>query len=388
VLLSLIRASVLLLVAAPAGSVAWQQPPAVPTWATDVAPIFYKSCVSCHRSGDVAPFQLMTFAEAQKWARQIKDQVVRGEMPPWKTDGPFGEFAEDSRLTQREIRIIADWVDAGAPAGRGQDLPPMPSFPEWQIGKPDVIVGMPKPESIPARRPRFMRDIALDITFDADAYLESAEIIPGRRTNTHHAMLRIANDSSTVLTSYLPGGKVPLLPAGVVKRIPKGSRLTLTMHYRPADEAAIDAGTRVGLKFAKAATRRIALTGLSTSRDVNVPPNVSNYQGRGAAFVFTADSHIVTMTPRMYQRGSNVTYTLFLPDGSSKAILKTNRWEDDFSPSYMPKEPIAAPKGSRLEVVGRFDNTKANERNPDPHQRMKYPEEVMEGYFEYTIDSR
>ena len=67
-------------------------------------------------------------------------------------------------------------------------------------------------------------------------------------------------------------------------------------------------------------------------------------------------------------------------------ILKTNRWEDDFSPSYLPKDPIAAPKGSRLEVVGRFDNTKANERNPDPRQHVKYPDEVMEGYFEYTID--
>jgi hypothetical protein len=31
-----------------------------PVWSTDVAPILYSNCVSCHRTGGAAPFELIT----------------------------------------------------------------------------------------------------------------------------------------------------------------------------------------------------------------------------------------------------------------------------------------------------------------------------------------
>ncbi len=31
---------------------------AVPTYATDIAPIFYKHCYDCHRPGDIGPFDI------------------------------------------------------------------------------------------------------------------------------------------------------------------------------------------------------------------------------------------------------------------------------------------------------------------------------------------
>lgn len=363
-------------------------PAAVPTFARDVAPILFKSCVSCHRPGDVAPFPLRTYAEVQPWAKIIKDQVVRREMPPWLADPAVAEYANDPRLTDREIKTIADWVDGGAPGGSGRDLPAPPVFPVWQLGTPDAIVRMPAPLAIPADGPRILQQLTIATTFDEDKYVEWAEILPGRRGHTHHAMVTLADgDGVSVLGSYLPGGKVPTLPAGVVKRIPKGASITLAMHYYPSGEAASDSDTRIGFKFAKAPTGAVALTGLSGSRDIDLAPNVPEYEVRGAPFVFSEDSHIISFMPRMYQRGKNFLYRLTLPDGTSRDVMKTTRWEDDWQPGYLLKTPVAAPKGSRLQAIARFDNTAGNENNPDPKVRVRYPQEVVEGYFEYTRDA-
>ena len=70
------------------------------TFNKDVAPIFFKNCVECHRANEAAPMSLMSYKEARPWAKSIKEKVVKREMPPWHADPHFGEFSNDRRLTQ------------------------------------------------------------------------------------------------------------------------------------------------------------------------------------------------------------------------------------------------------------------------------------------------
>src|SRR4051812_25404882 len=44
-------------------------PAATPTFTKDVAPILMRSCVQCHRPGQVAPMSLLTYEEARPWVR-------------------------------------------------------------------------------------------------------------------------------------------------------------------------------------------------------------------------------------------------------------------------------------------------------------------------------
>ena len=39
------------------------------TFSKDVAPIFNRSCVRCHRPEEIAPMSLLTYADARPWAR-------------------------------------------------------------------------------------------------------------------------------------------------------------------------------------------------------------------------------------------------------------------------------------------------------------------------------
>jgi hypothetical protein len=69
-------------------------------------------------------------------------------MPPWFIDKKIGiqRFKDDSSLSDAEIDMIGDWVDAGAPQGNPADMPPSRQWPigeQWRIGTPDLIVSSP-----------------------------------------------------------------------------------------------------------------------------------------------------------------------------------------------------------------------------------------------------
>src|SRR5919198_2420047 len=103
-----------------------QSAPPAPTFSRDVAPILYKNCVSCHQPNSMAPMSLLDYKTVRPYARAIRSAVEARKMPPWFADPQFGHFANEMRLTDREIRTIAAWVDAGAPEGDVTDLPPQP----------------------------------------------------------------------------------------------------------------------------------------------------------------------------------------------------------------------------------------------------------------------
>src|SRR5215831_3048358 len=124
---------------------------AAPTFSKDVAPIFAKNCMSCHRPGEIAPMSFITFKEVRPWAKSIREKVVKREMPPWHADPTHGEWSNDRRLSQKDIDTIVAWVDGGAPEGNPKEMSPLPKFATgWQIGEPDIVFQMPEEFTVPA----------------------------------------------------------------------------------------------------------------------------------------------------------------------------------------------------------------------------------------------
>src|SRR5271156_4647512 len=68
------------------------------TYAAHVARILQDNCQSCHHPGTAAPFSLLTYDDAVKWAETIKEAVTEKRMPPWYADPRYGKFANDRRL--------------------------------------------------------------------------------------------------------------------------------------------------------------------------------------------------------------------------------------------------------------------------------------------------
>ena len=81
------------------------------TFTKDVAPILFKSCAECHRPGEIGPMSLMSYQEARPWAKAIRERIVDRSMPPWSADPNHGEWANDPRLSQKEIDTVIAWVN-------------------------------------------------------------------------------------------------------------------------------------------------------------------------------------------------------------------------------------------------------------------------------------
>ena len=47
------------------------------TFNRDIAPIIFRSCSTCHRPGEAAPFSLLTYTDVKKHARQIAEVTRR-----------------------------------------------------------------------------------------------------------------------------------------------------------------------------------------------------------------------------------------------------------------------------------------------------------------------
>ena len=379
------------LLAAQHGMSAQTQTPATRatvTFSKDVAPILNKNCVSCHRPGEIAPMALTSFQTARPWAKSIRKAVAERAMPPWYADPRHGEFANDPRLSDADVATLLAWVDSGAAEGNPRDLPaPLVTADGWTLGTPDLIVSMTAPAQVPATGPRIIADYAINpLEFREDTYIERMEVLPSNRTVTHHAIVNVKDGTGTQrIGGYQPGGATTTYPAGLVRMIPKGASLALNMHYNTKGTAQEDT-TKIGLVLARGRIDKVVRTALSGTRQLDIAPGAANYEAVGTPYVFAEDTHIVSLLPRMNERGKDFRYTLVYPDGRSVVLLSVPRFNPDWQPSYVLKQAIAAPKGSRLETVAHFDNSAANKNNPDATQRVVFGPEIMNGYFDFTVD--
>src|SRR5574339_854793 len=89
----------------------------VPTYTKDVAPILFKNCTGCHRPGEIGPMSLLTYDDVRPRAKDIRDKIDEGAMPPWHADSPRGTFLNERGLTEQEKSTIFRWVANGAPKG-------------------------------------------------------------------------------------------------------------------------------------------------------------------------------------------------------------------------------------------------------------------------------
>ena len=163
------------------------------TYTKHVARILQERCVSCHRTGEVAPFALTSYEEVLGWGATIREVVELGRMPPWFADPRYGHFANDARLSDQEKQQICTWVDNGCPPGDPADLPEPKHFADgWQMGPPDQIVYMSeKPFQLPAEGVIEIQRFIVDPGWTTDRWIEITEARPGNRAVVHHIRVNI-----------------------------------------------------------------------------------------------------------------------------------------------------------------------------------------------------
>ena len=358
------------------------------TFARDIAPLVWNHCASCHRAGEVAPFPLTSYGDCQKRADQISDAIKSRYMPPWKAEPGFNHFADERRLTPREIELFAAWAKGGALEGDPFDLPPLPKFADgWQLGTPDLVVEMAEPFEIPADGPDLLRWFVLPLKLPPQTDVVGFEFRPGNPRVVHHSIAfldisglarqRDASDPGPGYTNFggpgfppagylgnwIPGGVPRKLPEGLSMLVPRGSVIALMMHYYPSGKPETDR-SQIGLYLAPRAGTRPVTTIPVTQTEIEIPPNEKNFRIT-KSYVLPIHATALGATPHMHYLGREMRVTAKLPGATEPTpLIWIKDWDFNWQGEYQFAEPIRLPKGTEILVEGFFDNTKENPRNP------------------------
>jgi mono/diheme cytochrome c family protein len=373
---------------------------ATPTF-NDIAPILYHNCASCHRPGEVAPFSLLTYDDAAKRASLIATVTAKRYMPPWKPEPGAGHFADERRLTDSEIALLADWAKAGAPQGDPKHAPAAPRFAAgWLAGKPDAEVRMPEPFTVPADGRDVFQCFVVPLPFDGERYVKTVEFHPGNRKVVHHALFFLDTsgearklDSSTPEPGYpcFGGPRVPItgglggwapgatpspLPDGVAHTIPKAADLVVQIHYHPSGKPESDQSA-LGLTFAGAAPSKGLANLLVGPRRIDLPPGEVTAVTDWA--VVPEDSELIGITPHAHWLAKQMKVDAHLPDGKVEPLIRIDDWDFNWQGQYRYESPVKLPKGTRIEMRYTYDNTAQNPRNPsNPPRRVRFGEQTTD----------
>ena len=365
------------------------------TFSKDIAPIFNAKCAECHRAGEVAPFSTLTYKDVRPWAKSIKEKVVDRTMPPWHADPNHGSFKNDRSLSKAEIDTIVAWVEQGAKEGNVKDLPPAPKFYDgWTIGKPDQTFSIPEQSFVEAGVEKY-RYIQVDTNFKEDKWIQAAEIRSTGRAAVHHVIVFVqapgttGTEDGSLLAGVAPGEQPAIFPAGFGKKIPAGSKLTFQLHYTPNGKDTKDIST-LGVMFAQETPKHEVKTRPVMNPRFAIPPGADNHEVK-SAYTFKEDIRITSFMPHMHLRGKDFVFKAVYPDGTSKILLNVPKYDFSWQTYYVPTDPVAIPKGSRIECVAHFDNSKNNKFNPDPTKEVKWGdqtwEEMMIGWVSYYYEN-
>ena len=162
------------------------------------------------------------------------------------------------------------------------------------------------------------------------------------------------------------------------------------MHYTPNGKPTTDR-TSIGLRFSRQPVHQALVGGAALNRWFEIPAGDGNYEVR-SSYTFKADAHILNLMPHMHLRGKDFEYRLTYTDGTMKTILRVPRYDFNWQTRYELKDPVAAPKGSRLDCVAHFDNSTRNKWNPDATKLVRWGqqtwEEMMIGFVGFTLDEQ
>jgi Peroxiredoxin len=358
------------------------------TYTKHVAAILHRHCVTCHRAGEVAPFQLVAYEDVVGWADTIREVIADGRMPPWHANPEHGKFANDVRLSEREKDLINTWIKNGCPRGDASDLPPLASFVEgWRIPQPDVVFRMPRPFDVPAKGVVEYQHFTIDPGFTEDKWIKAAEVRPGNRAVTHHLIAFFHPPGSkdfepiepltNSIVGFAPGLPPSIYPEGTYRRIPAGSKLIIQAHYTPNGSPQTDQ-SELGLVFADPKTAKKEMTvAAALNWQFRIPAGVESHRVE-ASHKFDEDTLLWALTPHMHLRGKSFRFVAHYPEGKDEILLDVPRYDFNWQNTYGLVEPKLLPSGTVIDCTAVYDNSADNLANPDPKSTVMWGDQTWQ----------
>ncbi len=372
------------------------------TYAKDVFPIFEQRCNECHHPGTAAPMSLTNYDEARPWAKSIKQEVVRRNMPPWHLDKNVGiqGFANDRSLSDDQINTIVRWVDAGAPLGDKKD---MQTAIQWKDGndwetvkalgrQPDAVV-----KSVDFTMPAHGQDLwwkpvsSLGVT--EQRWVRAVEIRPGspksRRIMHHVRADLIVQDApnqrggnESALMEWAIGKQNDIYRDGAGKLLEPGAAIRWELHLHSIGQEITD-HVEIGIWYypkGQEPSHKTVLIGFQAMENQNLDIAPNTIAETSHVTLLKTAARLENFQPHMHLRGKAMLLEAILPDGTTRTISYVDKFNFNWMNNYIYTDEAAPvlPKGTMIKVTAWHDNTDNNKGNPDPAKWV--------GYGDRTVD--
>ncbi len=324
----------------------------------EVSQIFQKKCFQCHTEDNVS-MSLTTYRDARPWAVAIKEEILEKKMPPWSAVSGYGHFSNDVSLTAREVSLITSWADGGAPSGvllADEDKPAViiPSLSGWEHGQPDAVIAVAAGEKVQSGSSDRIARMEVATGLKQAAWLKSLQLnFTDRRVVRYAAVYELR--TGQWLGTWTPTHPVSALPRDVAIQLPAGGKVAIEIGYRGADEDAVGAG-ELGLYFSAAKPAQVASALEIRAAPISVPAGKARERVR-TEFTLKAATAAAALWPSLGAGATSVEVTAIRPDGVVEPLLWLKDYRADWPSSYVFKEPVTLPAGTRLVVTAYYDNT-------------------------------
>ncbi len=380
------------------------------TYYRDVKPIIDGRCVTCHSDGNIAPFALTNYQQVAAVRELVHSVTENRSMPPWSAVPGHVRYRFDPSLSDEQIAIIAEWVQAGAPEGDPSDEgAPLPSV-DQTMTRVDSVLEMPIAYQ-PTVQPDEYRCFILDWPEDETTFVTGFNARPGNTSIDHHIAAYLvrpdnplgpgvfdalaaldAEDEAPGYTCFGgPGGEgedqIPAqqigqwvpgqgggdYAAGTGIEVPPGSKIVLQMHYFTGLGVDAPDQTSIELSIAKTVDKSAAfapwLNAAWVFGGMVIPagdPEVihrhtADPRGFIETFIGSTDVsdgffiHAVMM--HMHKLGRRGHVAVERQDGSRQVIVAIDDYDFNWQRLYHLETPIRFEAGDELTVECIWDNS-------------------------------
>ncbi len=358
-----------------------------------IAPLIEEKCVACHQQGGIGPFAFDSYEKVKGFAPMIREAVRTDRMPPWDPDPHVGKFKDDKSLSADQIKTLVHWIEAGAPRDAGPDrLAEVKHVaPEWPLGKPDLIVDIPK-YTVPAGGYVDYQYPTIPNPLTEGKWLKAATAKVSQRQAVHHILSGVIPEGQKQRGMQAWGGSVggytvgmesTVAPKGIGSWVPAGGQFAYQMHYTPFGKEVVSA-EQIGLYFYKDGEKPDLIMREMPLVDqfIEIPANDPAHK-EIAYFDFPKDAILHTAVVHAHYRGTYSKLEIRYPDGKQETILNVPFYDFNWQRMYEFAEPIKIPAGSKVIATYVYDNSKRNPANPNPNEKIVWGDQSFEEMF-YT----
>ena len=309
----------------------------------------------------------------------------------------------------QQIDTIVRWVDAGAPLGNPDDLPPTrewPSGERWRVGSllgrdPDLIVTS-TPWTQPAEGQDQWWQPVVDSGMTEDRWIKAVEVRPtleGRRI-VHHG--------NSALAEFAVGKAGEIYPDDTGRLLKAGEKVRFDIHYHSVGEEVTDY-LSIGVWFypkdvvPKYVVKHSPMGVFQAMDTFDLPPHTVT---KHHAFIpLETATRILSYQPHMHVRGKSMSLEAIYPTGRVEMLSYVENFNFNWHVNYVYANDVAPllPAGTMIKLTAWHDNTAGNRANPDPtqwvgwgqrsyddmyHAHVRYIELTEEDYKQMVQDRR